>query len=1026
MKLSDEQRAAVERTGQDVCCAAGPGSGKTRVLVERFAWLAAQGTSPEKILAITFTEKAATEIKERLAKRFREHATLREAVERAPVSTVHSFCARLLREHALEADLDPGFRVLDELEAGSLAYEAMSEALDAWALQRTGAFRALIEAWGCYEPASHLLAVYESLRMGGGLETALAQWRTFDAAGALEEMARAAEELARNATRTTKSREEKIRQVERWLADRGRMEPLAWVRSFEIGLRGLAEPDAARGRRLRELQQETIRILAGAVNEQHRQALRGILLEFDAAYRRRKREAAGLDFHDLEECALALLEDRAARQEIQERYEAILMDELQDTNPIQWRILECLRRPGRFFAVGDVNQSIYGFRHAAPALFEQYQRDLEASGGVADRLETNYRSRPGILEAASLVAARCEGLREHRLIPREEPFPPIEGPCVEVLRFEPGEAESPGSEEEWIAWRLEELAREITVDDPPRPPRWSDMAVLARTAAPFAALESALAARGIPATVRRGRNFFEQQEVIDLTNLLRFLASPGHEIAVYALLRSPLFAIPDQEIFAARLRGEFPPAAAAEVLERLLAAREELPPDRLIARFLDERGYLERQPAAVRANTDKFLDLLRQWHAAKPGAWRAWLRDLELLRESGREPLAPVLEEEDAVSLMTIHGAKGLEFPIVAIAGIQRGARNTTDPLAWSAAEGLGAAWRLPGDVKAKPDAALEAIRQAEQDRERTESHRLLYVAMTRAQERLILSWTKPGSGAPDWVAKIEQAFGLNWEDAPAGRDEGLVRVRRLAGQPPAPGPAAASGSLPSADVLIVPGEPEPEPAPEVSVTALAHFAECPRRHYLAHVARWPEPAVGVSTGARELGTEVHELLAGAPVQQPSAEALALRDSFLASPLGHEMARAARVEREFGFLFELEGTLLRGVIDLWFEAGGAVTLVDYKTGREIAEETLAGYRLQLGFYALALERLHGKRPARAALYLLHQGRAVDVDLDGSLQNQCRAVLRAWQEAERQGEYPLNAGERCGRCPYERSACPGRG
>lgn len=1035
MSLSAEQRRAVERTGQDVCCVAGPGSGKTRVLVERFAWLIGDGMDPARILAITFTDKAATEIKRRLAERFAGQGELRERIEHAPVSTVHGFCAVLLREHALDAGLDPGFRVLDELEAETLRIESADAVLDEWAIGRTREFRELVDAWACENPAAHLRAVHEALRKGGDVGEQLRGMGDFDEEVALEALAAEARELTEIAERNTENRRTKIEAVEAWLGCRREMEPLAWVLALSLNRQGLDKGASAQGQRVMAAKEEALAVLAGSMHQPQREVLRALLLEYDAEYQRRKAAEAAVDFHDLEARTLALLgRDGPAPREIVERYDAILMDELQDTNPVQWRILDRLRRPERFFAVGDLNQSIYGFRHAEPGLFQSYQEKLEAEGREIDRLETNYRSRPGILSFASAVAERSAGVRPHQLIPREAPFAPKSMPVVEIQRFQAdpdaGEGAS-GSEAKWIAYRLEELKRVLQVGDPPRPARWKDMAVLARTKALFGELEAEFAARGIPCAVRRGRNFFDEQEVVDFTNLLRYLASPLDEIALYAVLRSPFFGIADQEIFREKREGRFPPAAAGPVLERLLAARESEPPDRILARFLDERGYLQGCPARVRANAAKFLGLLRTWHSAAPGQWRKWLADLDALRASGDETNAPVLDDEDAVAVMSIHQSKGLEFPVVVAAFLHKGPANDKDPLGWSAGLGLGAAWRMAGVKDGRvPDAILTAIRRRKQEREDLESHRLLYVAMTRAEEHLILSWTQAGKrGTPPWVQLVEGAAGLTWPDA-AGTPwlHGGARVSLLTGAPPAPavGEEVAGGVAAEEVVEIVPAAAVPEAAPLVGVTALVHFAECPRRHFLGNVSGWPDLREGeLSTGARELGDAVHRLLGGLPVENPPAEALALRDGFLESPLGREMSAARRVEREFDFLFHSEGTLLRGVIDLWFMEAGGVTLVDYKTGRSIGEATMEAYSDQLRYYALALEALTGRLPRRACLYLLHQGRTVEVALGGETRERCRAVLGEWKRAQEENEWPPRPGVQCEWCSFEGGACPGR-
>jgi len=1031
MPLSPEQSAAVQRTGQDVCCVAGPGSGKTRVLVERFAWQVEQGVSPERILAITFTEKAATEIKQRLASHFAARPDLREAIERAQVSTVHSFCAGLLRERALEAGLDPAFRVLDELEAETLRSEAMDAVLDRWATEGTAEYRALIEAWACFDPRRHLLAVHEAIRVSGHGVSHLAEDSDFDEAAALAKLAAEAQQLVASASRSTENRRRKIEAVAQWLSSREKMPALAWVRSFAINLTGLDKEAATLGRRLRTAQEEALGVLAGALHAPQFETLRHLLTEYDSAYQMRKDAVAAVDFHDLEERTLTLLSASGPpRRDIIERFDAILMDELQDTNPLQWRILDRLRRPARFFAVGDLNQSIYGFRHADPGLFQQYQHDLEQQGGAVDRLETNYRSRPEILAAASAVSARAEGVRPHVLAARPTAHPPKASASVEILRFEPGgsdaDVDEVESEAAWVAWRLEQLKQDLMVGGPPRPVRWGDMAVLARASTRFAELEAAFAARGIPFQVRRGRNFFDEQEVLDLTNLLRYLANPADEIALYALLRSTFFVVSDQSLFAARQRGQYPPQPAADILRSLIADREALPPDRLIGRFVDKRGYLQSQSGQAQANVHKFLALLRGFNERRPGVWREWLHEMELLRAAGDEPNAPALDHEDAVEIMSIHQSKGLEFPVVAIVNLQRPARGETEPLAWASGFGLGAAWRLSGDPASRADARLAAIRVFRKEREELESHRLLYVAMTRAAEHLLLSWTKNQRSGSSWVRLVGEGLQPDWpETTGESRTTHGVRVLRVTGTPPDAAPPAQAHAVGGAREVRRAEAPDEHDA-AVGITTLVHFAECPRRYYFGSAAGWPRPLdSGVSTGARELGDEVHRLLAGLPVATPSPEAEALRDGFLSSPLGGMMKRAHRVEREFDFVLAFEGVLLRGVIDLWFEGEEGLTLVDYKTGREIPAHTLQAYADQLGFYALALEKLLGRLPNRAALFLLHQDRVVETPINGTTRERCLRILQHWMRADADQNWPLRAGAHCQWCSWEGGACPGR-
>lgn len=1025
MDYSPEQRDAIRRKGQDVCCVAGPGSGKTTVLVERFAWLVEQGADAQRILAITFTEKAAINIKQRLVKRFAGRDEIRQDIERAPVSTIHGFCNALLKEHALAAGVDPRFRVLDDLESRTERHLAMDAVLDRYARDRRQDLRALFESWTAWEPRASLLRVYDAFRTSGGVWPQPAGENPAEAVERLTaEMEASIREAVTVAPGKTDAQQRRLEAMREWLEMKGRAPAIDWVRAFKVSTAGRRSSDTWHEpiERAREIQKRIPSWFAATAFAPQILLLRDVFSAFGEEYAARKRALAGLDFSDLEEMSLALLRrDGDVRNAMAERFEAILMDELQDTNPVQWEIAGLIRREERFFAVGDVNQSIYGFRYADPKLFQDFEASFIDNGRAVDRLEANYRSRPEILEAAARVASLCPGIRPHELIPGKTDFAAKHIPSVEVQVYVPGEDED-SLEAEWLAARLAELRVELGVE-------WKDMAVLARKAATLARIETALTSAGIPCVLTGGGSFFERQEVKDLLNWLRVLQTPEDHIALYGLLRSPFFHCGDQEMYRLHTLGSWPPAAEMAYVEALRARREETSAATLLALEIDACGYLNNSPETVRANVGKFLDLVRALEASLPGDIRGWLARFDDLREAGVEANAPALEGEDAVNLLTIHKAKGLEFKLVAVASIQSGSRTDNDPLNWTAAHGLGATWRLPGEIDGTSDPVHQANRDTAKEAERLEEDRLLYVAMTRAEEHLLLSWTKPKRGDGLWSKKVMAAFGLERIGDPAPpRETGGVRVAVRGGRPPAmvvPAAAAARRDFVEVERL----DQEPQASPVIGVTALAHFLDCPRRSLLERVLGWPASGSAESAppgdggrGAIDRGTEVHELLAGEDVVMPSADALELKREFDASPLGRRAARAGRVEREFDFLFHLDGTLLRGSIDLWFQEDGQTVVVDYKTGHSIRAELLEAYQAQLWIYALALERLLGRLPDKAYLAFLDRGEEVEVKLGETARQGAARVVASFVEAEKKGSFELRPGTRCRYCRFYRDGC----
>ena len=1080
MSFTDQQWNAITRSGQDVCVVAGPGSGKTSVLVERFCWLVKNGTSPLEILAITFTEKAATEIKRRLVNRFKDRPEFREQIERAYVSTIHGFCARLLREHAIAAGVDPEFTVLDEPQSKAALHEVTVEALEALFEEKPEEFSALLDALPSVDLAECLMRVYEAIRVAGA--SLGGQWgrsTTCHPGGQVMDLPHWGEFL------------DDVESV-------FRQEPLGWDREKRNYLAGLREwsrrvlalrgepvsvahfrllgefdcklPKLKRGNAIydgiKRIRDEGIPAIQAALAEEYfapqHKFLVGMLGRIDQAYRAHKRTRGALDFSDLEECSVAFLgENEERRESIRSEFKAILMDELQDTNRLQWKLIEMIRSPEGFFAVGDINQSIYGFRHADPEIFHEYRNQV-ANGHDVDQLPHNHRSRDEILRAVDRILSGADGIESHELI-AHKPFPAKPEHSVEVIG-----ASTVDIEAQWVARRVREIQGRLMIGKPgeQRPAGFRDIAVLVRSMNAWTPLRKAFDEFGIPYLVSGGRTFYEAREVRDLTLWLQVVANPLDEISLAAVLRSPLVGIGDETLLRLKRTGSIWTALTeldradtsafhAADLERLRFFREQISraredrgavsPDRLLARAIDECDYEGALNEAGRANVEKFLARLRVWFHDRPAPLAALLRELDWLRESESEPEAPPDDSSNAVRVMSIHGAKGLEFPVVFIPALHRGVNRSTPPICFHpvgqvhdlpssvagrgpaplrASDGLGVEWRDPATGEEIGDRVYESFKDVLKDREAAEENRLLYVAMTRAEEHLVLSFTQVKSPGSKWAKRVAEGLDFNPErlhDAPPDK---LLDVL----------PAEAQ-TVPE---LLAPPPVTDQHDSAATVTSISTFAACPRRYYLARYLGWepeddPRPdasgedaPVARRPPASEFGSQVHAILAGEPVENPDPKAQELAARFHASPLGQRQARAGRLEREFDFLMDVEDVVLRGQIDLWFEEAGELILVDYKTDAVDAAEAAAHaapYALQLHLYALALERLTGRRPNGAFLYMLRPDVVVPVALGDRELEAAKEAVRAFREAQATLKFPLHEGEQCWRCPFFHGLCP---
>ncbi len=851
--------------------------------------------------------------------------------------------------------------MLEQTIAERLARDAAEESLDELFAEHPGNMRRLLEALDLStddlgrkpDLAKSLLDVYESVRISGVDELPPAQ----PSADLWPEARRLAREILDDRGKASSE----TPQLLAWAADFLAL-PLSPLTAEHFALASGLKAHTGRVGKTRADDAKALKneilpaLLAQWVetwNTDLLHLLREAVTRLDRAYRRKKRDRSALDFADLEQEAIRLLEsDFAIRESTRARFDQILMDELQDTNRLQWRLLNLIRTPGDFFAVGDVNQSIYGFRHADPDVFDEYRSSLVASGATIDDLRENHRSRQPILDAVARTLDGQQGIQSRPLIAVKE-FPAVMGPVVERLIGEGEDVEA-----SLVAQRIHELDYEH-----------KDIAILVRSLNSLDPFMRALDRFDIPFITTGGRTFLEAREIRDLLAFLAALVNPLDEIALVGVLRSPLVGLTDDEIFRIGKQGW------QEIFETRFGKLRKL------AGFISPDRLLPDQPdltPRARANVDKLRSWLRREH--RPLA--EVLDDLELLSEAE----APPPEAGNVVRLMSIHAAKGLEFKVVFVSALHRDTDKTSPVIAFSNTAGLGAKWRNPATGKSQPDTAYAALRKEQKQREDAEENRLLYVAMTRAAERLFLTYTK-GRNSRGWQKLVEAAIAVEYFAdtvalAPVRSKTTAIAVEFV--EPP-----------------VVTGQHDSTAA----VTSVALFDLCPRKYFLEKYIGIEQP----SSGAMSIGSEVHKILAGGTSNLLEAQELASR---FPMPEG--------ATHEFDFLFAVEDIVLRGQIDLWYEQDGELVLVDFKTDREEVPEEHA---LQMRIYALALERYLGRKPDRAVLFYLRSGRAVEVSLSLNDLKSAVKTVSDLLNAQKTMVFPLQEGEHCRRCAFYKGLCP---
>jgi ATP-dependent helicase/nuclease subunit A len=1058
---------------------AGAGTGKTSLLVERLLVALGSGrVTLDRVAALTFTEKAASELRSRLALGLerlralgrgeqgsdRRHEADRAfarlegeppeavaeralrailALDGASIETIHGFCTRLLRSWPREAGVDPRF----EVDRGPEGAAVAAEVWESFLAHELGPKATRTELF-----ASHLDRV--------GLDDLEKLAVRLAADGLPEELLDPAidpvdprELLQANVGEADSAVTDALEQVGN-RSRRGQMrahfESLSHgLRAFREGgpdgLRAMIETDPALAQSLEDgynpsVQSGTakqvrrlLRRLAQVDDPWMRSAVEA-LAPFARACRERRLERGLLGFDAMLARAWSLLRDHPqVRVALRSRYTMILVDEVQDTDPLQYAITLALAGdedgtlvPGKLFLVGDPKQSIYRFRGADYTAFRRTADAVIGASGAALDLGENWRSSHELLEAVhglfrpptSTVWSPSPYQPDYVAVRAAAGQSADSGPAVELWSLPQASSARARRDAEGrvVAAEIRDLVTRNRC-------RYGDVSILLRAFTSLPSLLRPLREAGIPFVVTGGRAFYEQPEVSHLLSVLRALACPANEIALLAFLRSPAGAVPDTELAAWAAGGGrwsadqkpdslvFPRLARAlEVLREWAASARDLSADQVVSHVLEQSGLLALHAAAfegaqrvanLRKLAAKAAELARSGRLSLTEVVEA-LDSVPVSEREGESPLAD--EAMDAVQVLTVHGAKGLENRIVFVPDLawmeQTGRWSRLSARAVSLPHGeTSLALSLSGWQNAAGAwADLEETRHLE-----AESARLLYVAVTRARERLVLL-AGPSRGRAPWVRALE-AWGYDPADPPPdGVLIGGGCVLHRCVQPP------ARHSKVSA--LSTPHDLAPVHAFREAAAGLALRARPPFRvpSALEEERRvgWEGQGQGQGQGegarrragraeAKAVGTVVHlqlerwdlaseaTLLAGveaasgaaareegADPRRVEADARAVLERFLAGPWAARLRSVEIVGREVPLLLAEDGQVWRGTIDLLYrDRDGSLVVADYKTDRPGEGDLEARYREQLGVYSRAVARALGLLfPPRVELWPL--------------------------------------------------------
>ena len=898
---TDAQWEGIATTGDSILVSAAAGSGKTAVLAERCAFLVCDAKPPcavDELLVVTFTEASAAEMKSRIERALHkrlvgsdEKRLTRQLalIDRAQVSTLHGFCARLIRQQFHRLGLDPAFTVMDGDEASLLRLEVARRLLTE---QYEGAdaekFGSLVDAYGdgnderlvgkiieahellqsLVEPENWLKVARERIAEAETLpleQTALGK-------ELLAELRQRIEALGKSCNSAIEivSKMDGFAKYVAVLEECRQLLRHWWETLKKHGIDALAEESKVELPRLPSISsatpgKETAKALVDMVREQiksgslrkilafsaaewtdglkrvrpHAEMFLDLVQSFSARYAAEKATIRGVDFSDLERLALKVLRNKDGSPSdvarlMHKQYKHVLVDEYQDINELQDAILNLVSREcvesvdagGNLFCVGDVKQSIYGFRLAEPGRFLERQRLFreEASGGCVIDLQANFRSRAPLLHVLNLVFSRLMTKRaadldydsSHELKPGLK-YPAGDGQCFAgapvELHLLPKEVEAEGAEPDEKdpdrtareALLVGQLIRKMVGDDGSKPMcvmeksadgemksrliRYGDIVVLLRSMRykgdDYAEV---LRASGVPVHSESGTGYFDSMEVRDLLALLAVLDNPRQDIPLAAVLRSPLAAIPHAEDALATIRlayskrdvpfhdavvryatdGKHDDELAAKLRDllerierwRLMAQRRPLA--ELIWDIYDSTGYLAfcaglRDGEQRKANLIDLHERARQFGSFQRQGLARFLAFLDRLRdESDLGQSSVATEGENVVRIMTVHRSKGLEFPVVILPDLGKviNMQGCAGSILFDRHAHLGMDVVDETKQVRYPSLASMLVSQRLRQQAMAEELRVLYVAMTRAKEHLILVGTCKEGARESWDAR--------------------------------------------------------------------------------------------------------------------------------------------------------------------------------------------------------------------------------------------------------------------------------
>jgi len=1007
MNLDDEQRVALQ-LNRDIVVEAGAGSGKTRALVARYLKILEEGrANVDGIVAITFTENAASEMRERISVMIRDYIghfgegnfineVAIKRVPHAPISTIHGFAARILKENPLESLLPPSFSIIEGVEQRLFIEEAIDDfIMKVWENQfgpdnetlltvlseegfdrkkvRDRLFSIISLANMLHLGLEHQCEVFSNGRKNG-----------LDEDGLLNVLIQKIQSDLTDSTNShVQRRIDAVRTNSSYLLNRD-IKAVSSIALSEIkndldakngilGLKRANESERGVAASLLDLVNNILDLYDSHLTKNYLKLAK----EAYGFVTIKKAKAGYLEYEDLLTiCLRSLRNNHRLLHHYRRKFKFIMVDEFQDTDSLQYEIIKLLSQDGgaNTFIVGDPKQSIFRFRGGDLGVFTSIKKNADK----IDKFLKNYRSHKSIIEFYNRF---FEKLLQGNYEPMEA--------CSEANQNERYIEFIFSFDATASVWRKEEassvLKRIVQLRE--QGFHYKDIAVICRSASNMYMLENELRKYGIPYYSSSGSGFFGQQEIRDITAFIKYLLDPNDKISEACVLRSLFLGASDDELLA-HYTNQKTVGSIEEYLSFLSGLRKEilyLTPGAILELILEKTCYdaaLLALPEGIikYANVKKLINIFGRLEALGYGVGEILeYIDNNLIEDN--EPLAQAeLEEEDSVKILTVHKAKGLEFPVVILTDLNHGLGGGNESVI--ARRDRGFLIRYEGSRSQ----LWESINELESRDDLEEEKRALYVATTRVKELLIISFG----------GQIKKGGEININESSfAGLFESVFEMpKHFKGE----NLDVLGFNIPiweTGDLNILKEEGEEEGGEEFEIDSILERFPNVETNEFAFEKLDEQPIIeklGEKPSVLEIGTLMHRFLQIWDFKKENIEntvsyvlnenyivsdslkksLIELGSDYLKSELMERIYRAELIEREVPFFMEIDGTPERRKIDLILKRGEEISLFDYKYTKDkrVKENVMEGYKNQLNLYAKAVERKFGIQPIERFLVSL--------------------------------------------------------